>query len=206
MIESLGNTTQLGQGSLSSLLVGRPNITVEDKEDWILSDYVLHLEGKCYASKYLLLVTFAFLIVVEADKKIKFHRVLALEYLTRLKRYSNTEYVVKSYFMITMCIIGLLVGYLRNIYTHFYPNNYTVSYENILSTLEKKTSQVPATVRIISIVVWQSFLPILLLLCVKPFQTFCKKKIKSKLNNLINRFRIRQENNAEREVEVTLHR
>ena len=126
MAENLHTTTYLGEGSLSSVLLGRQNISQEDKEDWILSDYVLHLEGHCFASKYLALFTFAFLIVVEADKKIKFHRVLALEYLTRLKRFSNTEYVVKSYFMITMSIIGLLVGYSRNIYTHFYPNNYTV--------------------------------------------------------------------------------
>ena len=123
--ESLDRTTYLGRGSLSSLLLGRQNISLQDKQDWLLSDYVLHLEGHCYASKYLALLTFAFLIVVEADKKIKFHRVLALEYMTRLKKFSNTEYVVKSYFMITMCIIGLLVSYLRNIYTQFYPNNPT---------------------------------------------------------------------------------
>ena len=125
--ESLERTSYLGQGSLSSLLLGRQNISLEDKEDWLLSDYVLHLEGQCFASKYLALVTFGFLIVAEADKKIKFHRVLALEYMTRLKRFSNTEYVVKSYFMITMSFIGLVVGYFSNIYSHFYPNNYTVS-------------------------------------------------------------------------------
>ena len=138
MTNSLGTTTYLGDGSLSSLLLGRQNISLEDKEDWILSDYVLHLEGHCYASKYLALVTFAFLIVVEVDKKIKFHRVLALEYMTRLKRYSNTEYVVKSYFMICMSIIGLLVGYSRNIYTHFYPNNYTVSLKNFPDNKKEK--------------------------------------------------------------------
>ena len=124
--ESLDRPTYLGRGSPSSLLLGRQNISLQDKQDWLLSDYVLHLGGHCYASKYLALLTFAFLIVVEADKKIKFHRVLALEYMTRLKRFSNTEYVVKSYFMICMSIIGLLVGYSRNIYTHFYPDNNTV--------------------------------------------------------------------------------
>ena len=75
------------------------------------------------------------------------------------------------------------------------------------------TSQVPATVRIISIVVWQSFLPVLLLLYVKPFQTFCIKKIKVKINLLRNIF-VKdvsqkvcfQENVAEREKVATTQR
>ena len=129
MTQSLGTTTVLGPGSLTGVLLGRRNISQEDKKNWILSDYVLHLESHSYPCKYLALFTFAFLIVVEAYKKIKFHRVLALEYVTRVQRLSNTEYVVKSYFMITMSFIGLVVGYFSNIYSHFYPNNYTVSLE-----------------------------------------------------------------------------
>ena len=44
--------------------------------------------------------------------------------------------------------------------------------------------KVPAPVRIISIVFWQSTLPLLLFLLVKPFQAFCIKKVKVKLQSI----------------------
>ena len=72
-------------------------------------------------------VNFSSSVVVEVDKKIKFHRVLGVEYTTRVKRFSNTEYIVKSYFIISMSLFGLFFGYSKKIYSHFYSEKTVVT-------------------------------------------------------------------------------
>ena len=123
---------------------------------------------------------------MEVDKKIKFHRVLGVEYTTRVKRFSNTEYIVKSYFIISMSLFGLFFGYSKKIYSHFYSEKTVVTMVSVSreSDSHETPGQVPAPVRIISIVVWQSVLPLLLSLCVRPFQTFFFKKIKLRIQYL----------------------
>ena len=59
------------------------------------------------------------LIVVEIDKKIKFHKVLGLEYMLTMKNYSNTEYLVKSWIIIVMGIVGFFVAFFQAIYNAF---------------------------------------------------------------------------------------
>ena len=56
------------------------------------------------------------LVVVEIDKKIKFHKVLGLEYMLKMKNYSNTEYLVKSWIMFVMVIVGLFVAFFQSFY------------------------------------------------------------------------------------------
>ena len=117
MTNNLNIPTDLGKGSLSSTLLGRDNISISDKEYWIFSDFVLNIEGTSIPWS----PTLAFLILVEIHKKIKFHKVMGMEYMTRLGRFSNADYLIKSYIQIFMLIIGLLVGYSGSIYTYFYP-------------------------------------------------------------------------------------
>ena len=56
------------------------------------------------------------LIVVEIDKKIKFHKVLGLEYMMTMKNYSNTEFLIKSWIMVVMVFVGLFVAFFQAIY------------------------------------------------------------------------------------------
>ena len=65
-------------------------------------------------------LTFSILIIVEIDKRITFHKVLGIEYSLQLKKYSNTEYLVKSWVMIAISITGFMVtvsGYVYSYYT-----------------------------------------------------------------------------------------
>ena len=56
------------------------------------------------------------LIVVEIDKKIKFQKVIGLEYMMKMKNYSNTEYLIKSWIMVIMGVVGFFVAYFQTIY------------------------------------------------------------------------------------------
>ena len=53
---------------------------------------------------------------MEIDKKIRFRKVLTLEYMLKMKKYSNTEYLVKSWIMIIIGIVGLFVSFFQTIY------------------------------------------------------------------------------------------
>ena len=61
-------------------------------------------------------MTTFFLIVVEIDKKIKFHKVLGLEYMMKMKNYSNTEFLIKSWIMVIMGIVGFFVAFFQTIF------------------------------------------------------------------------------------------
>lgn len=61
VIENLNTPTELGPDSLSGILLGRQTISIEDKADWVLSDYVLNLERIGHPVEYLTLATLAFL-------------------------------------------------------------------------------------------------------------------------------------------------
>ena len=53
---------------------------------------------------------------MEIDKRIRFRKVLTLEYMLKMKKYSNTEYLVKSWIMIIIGIVGLFVSFFQTIY------------------------------------------------------------------------------------------
>ena len=65
---------------------------------------------------FLAFATCFLLIVVEIDKKIKFHKVLGLEYMMTMKNYSNTEFLIKSWIMVVMIFVGLFVAFFQAIY------------------------------------------------------------------------------------------
>ena len=53
---------------------------------------------------------------MEIDKKIRFQKILSLEYMMKMKKYSNTEYLVKSWIMIIIGLVGLFVSFFQTIY------------------------------------------------------------------------------------------
>ena len=62
------------------------------------------------------MLCFLTLLVVEIDKRIKFHKVLGLEYMMKVKNYSNTEYLVKSWIMITFALIFFIIAFFPTLY------------------------------------------------------------------------------------------
>ena len=97
------------------------------------------------------MLCFLTLLVVEIDKRIKFHKVLGLEYMMKVKNYSNTEYLVKSWIMITFSLIFFIIA--------FFPTLYRL--------LTAETTVVPAWLRILLLFLWQSFPPAIIILCVR---------------------------------------
>ena len=100
------------------------------------------------------MLCFLTLLVVEIDKRIKFHKVLGLEYMMKVKNYSNTEYLVKSWIMITFSLIFFIIA--------FFPTLY-----RLLTAEDAVTTVVPAWLRILLLFLWQSFPPAIIILCVR---------------------------------------
>ena len=73
--------------------------------------------------------------MVEIDKRIRFHKVLGLEHMMKMKKYSNTEYLVKSRIMITIGIVAIIVAFFQTIYNVFQGNTGTTNVGSILSDL-----------------------------------------------------------------------
>ena len=65
------------------------------KVNWMFSsNFLIDDFLKSYSSYSKGCVAFFWLIVVEIDKKIRFHKILGLEYMMKMKKYTNTEYLV----------------------------------------------------------------------------------------------------------------
>ena len=69
---------------------------------------ILILEEAPYVGKFYVLFTVMFFLVVDVDKKIMFHNILAMEYLMKNKNYSNTDY----FFNTCMSIIIFTLAFL----------------------------------------------------------------------------------------------
>ena len=64
----------------------------------------------------LALISYFWIIVVEIDKKIRFHKVYGVEYLMRMKKYSNTEYLARSWLIVIIGMAGLFVAFRQTIH------------------------------------------------------------------------------------------
>ena len=73
--------------------------------------YRHNLEGDSMNSLTLGGFCLLMLILNEIDKRITFHHVLGVEYLMKIGKYSNTEYVVKSWIMIAIAILGFITAF-----------------------------------------------------------------------------------------------
>ena len=60
------------------------------------------------------------LILNEIDKRITFHRVLGVEAMARVGRYSNTEFLVKSWIMLLTAALALITAFYASIYNAIY--------------------------------------------------------------------------------------
>ena len=106
------------------------------------------------------------LVIVEIDKRLKFHKILGLEYMLKVQKYSNTEYLIKSWIMITTGIISFIVVFSHNLYIFINPNS------NVI--------YLPAWLRILTYFLWQSAPPLLVF---RSIQTFAFKRIRIAIND-----------------------
>ena len=99
--------------------------------DVLMFDLVLYLV--CHFFKGC--IAYFLIIVVEIDKKIRFHKILGLEYMMKMKKYSNTEYLVKSWIMIIIGIVALIVAFFQTIYNAL-KGNMGAKYVGIILTIQ----------------------------------------------------------------------
>ena len=120
-------------------------------------------------------MTYFLLIVVEIDKKIKFHKVLGLEYMMKMKNYSNTEFLIKSWIMVIMGIVGFFVAFFQTIFNALItmePGSMeTKIVESVLHITKYICTilKVPAWLRFLTLLMWQTFAPALAAYSLKDF-------------------------------------
>ena len=73
--------------------------------------------------KIYILLTLLIVLMVEVDKKIMFHDVLAMEYLMKNRKYTNTDYVLRIGILMIFFAIGLLICFIQNVFRMFSPQN-----------------------------------------------------------------------------------
>ena len=106
-------------------------------------------------------------------------RLINVEYLQSMKRYSNTEYIFRSWFPFVIGLGTFIIFYTSNIYKRFY---YQEEYPTVVRFcsflwLKKKMFKVPAWVRFLTFFLWQNVPPLLLILFYKPLKHFMKIRI-----------------------------
>ena len=67
-----------------------------------------------------------FLVLVWVDKKIKFHKVIGIEHMLRMKKFSSSETHFKLSLFLPIAVIGFLVAIFKTIYTEAYPDRDSV--------------------------------------------------------------------------------
>ena len=132
-----------------------------------------------------------FFLLVEIDKKIIFHNILAMEYLMKNKNYSNTDYFFSTCMSIMLFAFALLWTFIGSAYRMFSPSTkiQRVITKIINSLLPCFTFfQVPALYKSILLFLWQSAIPIIVFYNIFAFRKFAVTKIKSYIDEIKGRF------------------
>ena len=85
----------------------------------VLVQKITGLEEICLHGQVLAFLTFILFIAAEVDKRVKFHKVLAVEYMLTMKKFSSMEYIFRSWFPFVTGIVTFLIFYTSYIYKNF---------------------------------------------------------------------------------------
>ena len=106
--------------------------------------------------------------------------------------FSNAEYIVKSWTIIVLAIIGLILAFSKSIITLYWLftgqsfKSVSIVVENTFELMKYIFQQAytPAEVKILSFFIWQSALPTMIFFSTKSFQSFILKRLKNKIIGL----------------------
>ena len=87
----------------------------------------MNIEGSSFSTTLCVLITLLCLVLVAVDKKIKFHKVIGMEHMLRMKKFSNSEHIFKLSLLISITIVGLIMGIFKAVYTEAHPSKESVS-------------------------------------------------------------------------------
>ena len=93
--------------------------------------FISNLEEASFSTTLCITCSIFLLVLVGVDKKIKFHKVIGIEHMLRMKKFSSSQ----TYFKISLClpiaVIGFLVAIFKTIYTEANPDRDSViTYSN----------------------------------------------------------------------------
>ena len=86
----------------------------------------MNLEESSYTSTLMVLFSLLFLVLVVLDKKIKFRRVIGMEHLLRMRKFTSSEHIFTSRFFIPLTTTALIISVFENIYTEANPTKDSV--------------------------------------------------------------------------------
>ena len=96
-----------------------------------ISRFILNIEEASFSMTLCIFFSLFFLTLVGVDKKIKFHKVIVVEHMLRLKKFSSSETHFKMSLCLPIAAIGFLVAIFKTIYTEIYPEKHSVSIETV---------------------------------------------------------------------------
>ena len=82
-----------------------------------MSGFILYIEGPSSSSLLCTIPSLLFIVLVGVDKQIKFRRVIGIEHMLRMKKFSTSDTHFQMSIFIPMIIIGLFIGSFKTIYT-----------------------------------------------------------------------------------------
>ena len=104
-----------------------------------MAGFILNIEQASFSSTLCIFVSLLFLILVGVDKKIKFHKVIGIEHMLRMKKFSGSDTHFKFSLFIPILIGGLVIGIFKTIYTEANPDKEYVSTVNYCVNLSLNT-------------------------------------------------------------------
>ena len=107
----------------------------------VLVQKITGLEEICLHGQILAFLTFILFIAAEVDKRVKFHKVLAVEYMLTMKNFSNMEYIFRSWFPFVTGIVTFLIFYTSYIYKNFQNNKESLAVVRFFFVHAKVTRQ-----------------------------------------------------------------
>ena len=88
-----------------------------------LAEYILHLEDFCRPGVTSGSFVFLLLLMVEASRKFRFQKVYSVEQMVNEGRFSNADYIVKSWTLIALASIGIIFSFFNSIYSYIFQDN-----------------------------------------------------------------------------------
>ena len=85
--------------------------------------FILNLEEPSYSFTVCIICSITFLVLVFVDKKIKFHKVIGIEHMLRMKNFSNSEIHFKRSIFLYIAITAILVLIFKKIFIYIYPSS-----------------------------------------------------------------------------------
>ena len=98
-------------------------IEIQTFLDGNLSVFILNLEEPSYSFTVCIIFSITFLVLVFVDKKIKFHKVIGIEHMLRMKNFSNSEIHFKGSIFLYIAITAVLVLMCKKIFISIYPSS-----------------------------------------------------------------------------------